>query len=259
MKNLQLFIFVFLSNGVLMYHSTHAWPTIFTSNTRTMIKESGKITTKETANTEKFTKIKATGNISIVLTQSAYPQYAIKISADENIIPYLEWSIYNQQLYVGIKENVSLCTTQPIIFYITLQEIQQLSLDQNVHLKSNNTLVTKQLEISLTGFSNLTASINVNNLIINSSDSGSINLSGTAENQQIYLSGAREYNANTLNTDNTYIQQNGSSRSSVHANKILSFIINGASSLEYTGNPSMSGSTFDAGTVRKKNNWFSWS
>lgn len=178
------------------------------------------------------------------------PTQKVVAESHQNIIDLIERDVRNRVWEI----ETSRCTRDiaRLKLFITLPNIDQLSISGSGDIISENILVAGQMDISLSGSGNIDAGVDVEDLYTRVSGSGDVFLEGTAGFHEINISGSGDISSFKLLTDKTDVQISGSGDADVHAAGSLKVKISGSGDVRYKGNPSLdvqisgSGSVVDA-------------
>jgi hypothetical protein len=256
-----------------------------------MVSGSGRIAT-ETRNISGFSGVTLAGIGNVYITQG--PADSLRIEAEDNLIPYFDTSIQRGTLKIGIKDvymGVSLLPTRPVNFYVTLPNIEAVTLAGSgnifagrlqsaafrISLLGSGNIVTDalaatDLDLRLGGSGNIslgTVSANqVNANIAGSGDihvdaltadkissktagSGNITIGGKVAEQSAEILGSGDYLAGGLKTASATLRVTGSGNSQVSASGTLNVTILGSGDVAYSGNPTVNASIAGSGKVNQ--------
>jgi hypothetical protein len=88
-------------------------------------------------------------------------------------------------------------------------------------------------------------------LLVNVSGSGNINLVGTAKRLNLRVSGSGDFRAFEMPTDTARITISGSGKGQLTVNKLLDVVISGSGDVIFKGNPNVTSQISGSGRVRK--------
>jgi hypothetical protein len=108
--------------------STHAETRFFGIGLKTTV-GSGKLAT-ESRNVASFDRIELRDGLQATLRQGSAP--ALSITADDNIVPFVETKSNGNTLIVGIKSNSNLRTKSPIAVAVTYTKLERLLVQDGV-------------------------------------------------------------------------------------------------------------------------------
>lgn len=177
-----------------------------------------------------FQRIRSTIFADILLTQG--PKEDLIIKAQPNILRELTTEVANGELTLRFNRCVNI--TQPVAVLITVPEIRFLT---------------------LTGVGDIIAqnNLDLNDLTLNLSGVGDINLGGSATNLDVLLSGVGAVRVFDLITEDCIIVISGSGDAEVTVNDNLDVTISGSGTVYYKGNPTIHSSITGVGKLVDSN------
>lgn len=223
-------------------------------------------------------KIAAYTSGNLTIKQCEDPLNCIEqliISADDNILPLLEQYIKNNTVELRAQGNTGFFTQTPITYEATLKDINSIStsgsmtvitslitsdnLDLDVSGHGDITMdkiIAKQLNISTSGSSSITAGLQTDTLQVDLSGSADIKLNGKTKKQKVDLSGSGKYDGKNLESESTYCNISGSGSLDISATKEIKGSISGAGLIRYNGkhDPKVDVRKVGSGSV-KKSSW----
>ena len=168
------------------------------------------------------------GNLSIRQAGSE----SLTMTADEGVLPRIRTEVVDDRLIIGPEPNSSIQTTRPINYELTVADLHALK---------------------LTGSGNVDAqSISTNKLATTISGSGTVEISGKAESQEISVTGSGEYRAEHLESEEAKVDVEGAGSAVINASDALEARVGGAGSVEYVGNPTVEQDVSGAGQVNER-------
>jgi hypothetical protein len=213
-----------------------------------VIRGSGKLTT-EKRDVHGFNEVHLSGSGNLTITRTGTE--SLTIEAEDNIIPYLETEVSGHHLTIGTRDNVSLQTTRPINYILTVKDLDALSLSGSGNITASG--VPDLAEIHLSGSGNMFISgIDGDKLTARISGSGDLNLAGKAGSQEVRISGSGNYRAEALESKAATLEVSGSGRAAINAAGNLDARISGSGYIEYAGDPTISQSITGSGRLRKR-------
>ena len=107
------------------------------------------------------------------------------------------------------------------------------------------------MKVKHSGAGNLTVkSLTVENLLVEHSGVGNINLSGQAARQDVHLSGAGNYSASSLESQDVALKQSGVGNAHAWAVTTLDASLSGAGNIDYRGAPAVTQKVSGLGHIR---------
>ena len=141
---------------------------------------------------------------------------------------------------------------RPARVTVTVRELEAISASGAVKLRADG-LKTDRLKVSASGATSLKISnLDTKELSISGSGAMKIELAGRATEQRISISGAGDYRAADLATEDARVSVSGAGRVVVKAEKTLKIDLSGAGSVEYFGNPKVTQQISGAGRVKRR-------
>jgi hypothetical protein len=156
---------------------------------------------------------------------------ALAITAEENLLPFLESDVRGGVLFIGIADGVSLTPRREITFHVESYEVVEVDGSGAVTMELDVGWVP-QLWATLSGASRLLAW-------------------GEADRQDVVVSGASRYDGLDVETRRTRVQASGASLADVWATERLDAEASGASHVRYRGSPEVWADVSGASTVTR--------
>ena len=215
------------------------------------LKLSGNIITEE-RNVSGFNKIYLQGSGIVNLIQSE--EESLKVTADENMIQYIETEVVGNELKLSINNSLPFrqlpFPQSEILYEIKAKDIDRLRIDGSGEINSDN-LKTNKLEIDINGSGYLRADIGVNKLAANVIGSGTFSLTGTAEFQEITITGSGRFQGNDLEGKEGKATIEGSGKIELNVSEKLEAEIAGSGRIHYLGKPEIGKSNiFGSGIIK---------
>ncbi|MCA6078788.1 head GIN domain-containing protein [Fulvivirga sedimenti] len=208
------------------------------------ISESGPIVSRE-INLSSFNSFTLMGSGNVYITQG--PEQKVVIEAASNVIDLMNrdvrgghWDIYNRECIRNIRE---------LNIYITIPDIQFIGLSGSGRITSQNTLITQDLEIVLSGSGDINAAVQADDINNSISGSGNIELFGETDHSSLKISGSGSYRSFGMESRTSNVNITGSGNAQVHAVEALDVRISGSGSVYYEGNPQLTISITGSGKV----------
>jgi hypothetical protein len=157
---------------------------------------------------------------------------SLKITAEDNILPYLTSAVDGGKLTLSLRKDVSIQTTKPILYKITVKGVKELELLGSGSLKATG-LDTKRLKSGISG-------------------SGDMTVAGKAQREEVTISGSGSYTAPELKCTNAAVIISGSGNVVVAVSDALDANVSGSGSVEYIGSPKVTQSVAGSGSITKR-------
>ncbi|MEO6638766.1 MAG: head GIN domain-containing protein [Ginsengibacter sp.] len=191
---------------------------------------------KENRTLSAFTSLNAEGPMDVQIEYGS--PGTIGIQADENLLPYIEATVSNNKLTVKSKKGVNLKTTNKIIVYVSMKEINVLQLSGSGDIKGSGAFTSAgKTEISLSGSGNLELKFGTfKDIALSLSGSGNINLKGNATNSvEAKVSGSGNIDCVDVSSKNVDVKLSGSGNIKVYASNSIAAKISGSGNVYYKG------------------------
>ena len=194
-----------------------------------VVSGSGHVET-ETRQVSGFTAIDLAGSGEVGVEQG--DSESLTIEADDNVLPRLTSEVSDSTLKLGKKGGITVGTKNPIRYRVTVKDLTGVGVSGSGSVKAQEmTLQTLRVDIS---------------------GSGTVDLSGSAVEQDIQVSGSGQYEAPELLSDKASVEISGSGEVAVAVSRELKIDISGSGTVTYSGDPSVQQSVSGSGKVIKK-------
>lgn len=193
------------------------------------IQGSGNVVTEERA-VSGFTAVSLQGVGELVIDQTG--SESLTITADDNLLPYIESQVRGGKLIISIQENTLFNNVTELTYHVTVNAIDSVELDGAGNVEVND-LDSEEWRVNLDG-------------------TGNITVSGQVDTQTVTINGAGAYTADDLASRETTIEQNGAGTVVVQVSEVLDVRIDGLGTVEYIGSPTVKENINGLGTVRQR-------
>jgi hypothetical protein len=210
---------------------------------------SGNLETEEYAFTD-FTEVEISSAFEFEIDQSS--SYSINVTADDNVMDYVQVSQDGQTLKIGLRRFISI---GPVTLRasVTLPQLHGLTVSGASRGTISDFSSTEDLEIKVSGASRVTGDVAAGDVEFGISGASTIQLEGSANDIDANVSGASHFNLDAFTVNNADVNFSGASSGTVNLNGRLDANLSGASRLWYIGEPTMGDiNTSGASTVSKK-------
>lgn len=220
--------------------------TTFSSCNIDCIRGEGNLVTED-RNPGAFNSIKLEIPANVVLTQGQELQ--TRVEAQQNLLPHIKTTINRDKLVISSDDCIG--ENKGITLYITIPDIEMLSVDGSGDIKSTSTLNTSKLELVINGSGNISLDANAELIYCGIKGSGNVLLKGSSKQQYIKIDGSGDYIAVDFPTENTEVYINGSGNADVFAISKLKADISGSGGVRYKGNPDVKSRVTGSGDVTR--------
>lgn len=209
----------------------------------------GNIVEKEISISD-YTKLKLSGQGSLIYEQKPNEQAYLRIEIDENLFPLLEINSNDNSLSI---EHKNIRPTKYNI-YTNSRELAEMSISGSSDIQLKGTINTDNFKISTSGSNKISGEqIHCNLLETRLSGSSKLMLGGEAKKAEYHISGSGNINSLGLNTDSLEIRVSGSGDIEAVAEKNLDVHISGSGKVKYKGNPTIQQSISGSGSITSIN------
>ena len=203
----------------------------------------------EQRNVSGFTSIEVGGPFQVTITQGS--DFKVSVTADDNLMEYIETRLNGQTLEIIEKDNFSLRGTKGIQVAVQMPEVKDLSLAGSGLIAATSTLKSNsKIGISLAGSGKIQAELDAPEIDFDLGGSGSATLSGQTRKMGITIGGSGDCVAEALKSENCNVSIGGSGTAKVYASQTLDVSIGGSGDVYYAGQPKINQSIGGSGKVR---------
>ena len=204
-----------------------------------------------------FKAIKVSSGIDLYLTQSDHCQVAVSASSiqirdriqtsieGETLVIKFDnsngwrmsnWGNYKMKAYVSIKETNALTGSGASrIRLLSTLSTPELNVKIMGATDFSGDIETALLTLNLSGASDFKGKINTTSFVLNESGASSCEISGTADDLSLDLSGASIAKLYELNTKGAIVDVSGASTANLRVSQLLKGTVTGASDINYKG------------------------
>ncbi len=214
------------------------------------IQGSGEVTTKDFEVSD-FDRLNFSGIGNIIITQG--DTESLKVEAESNVIERLEISSGGKSLKIGFKNNFfNIIPTKPINFYLSVKDLREINMSGVGSINCEN-LTTDDLSIDSSGAGSIDMNLTTTVLEVALSGAGKVNLTGRTQSQSIDISGAGSYSTKEFASKDCEVSISGLGRAIVNVSDTLDINMSGLGSVEYVGKPAVSQDISGGGSVKSIN------
>ena len=139
-----------------------------------------------------------------------------------------------------------------VTIYVTMKDIEELSVSGSGSIESKGTLTTEDLRLAISGSGDMELDIESNDLDLRISGSGSLNLNGDAREAEAKISGSGRVKAKDLTVNIFEASISGSGSCYITVNDEVNANISGSGSVYYAGDPDkVRSNSSGSGKIRK--------
>ena len=194
-----------------------------------------------------FDEVELSGVGTLIIEQGT--SESLEITAEENLMPYLESRVTGGTLNLGVEDFVDIQPTAKIIYRLKVIDLASIETSGLGDVESSS-LATNSLRIQISGSGKVTIeNLQAAKLSVEVSGLGDIFLAGKVDEQRVELSGAGTYTAGDLESNFVDVSISGSGNAVLWAKETLRTEISGMGMVEYYGSPVIDSEISGAGKI----------
>lgn len=182
-----------------------------------------------------FSKIMVAHGINATVTMG--DETSLKITADDNVIPYIETFVMDGALNVRVRRHTSFRGNPTLRVSIVAVELSGCSASGGSSIKFVNQLTGPAIGVDLSGGSRYDGSIEAGEVNAHLSGGSVMETSGTASKLNLECSGGSIFGDFDFATDEVNANLSGGSRTTLTVNEKLTVNASGGSTFRYRGDP----------------------
>lgn len=182
------------------------------------IQGSGHVITKDIA-VQPFDQLQASGIFNVVLTQGT--KEALKIKAEDNLQQLFEVKNEGSKLIVSMKKDSHFKTEEKMTVYVTFKNLKSMELKMVGNVSSEGNLSFNNLSLDNSSVGSVDLALNASKLDIKNKSVGSLKLKGKADNAVIKSNSVGSIRASELMVQTMDIDNDGVGSAEVNAAKEL--------------------------------------
>jgi hypothetical protein len=196
------------------------------------------------------TDVTLSGIGNLTIRQGDSP--SLSVTADDNLLPFIETETSGKKLTIGTKSGFNLKPSKPITITLTVPKLERLSVSGAGNAAADK-LSGENLTVKLSGAGNATLrEVTCKTLSISLSGAGNAVLTGTAEKATATISGAGEIDASGFKVASAEVKVSGAGNAAVWATEELKAKVSGAGDVTYKGDPKVDKKVSGAGSVKPR-------
>jgi hypothetical protein len=182
-----------------------------------------------------FSKVEVNGPFEVTLERG--DKFNVTIVGDDNLLQFVDVRNAAGKLSIDVKSGQNLRPKSGLKAKINMPAIEVVDLHGACAGSINGFKGGKDLRVNVEGASTITGEIQAGKLTLDAGGASQINLTGKAHECSAEAQGASQLHLDDLSVKNAVVQLDGASSGVVNASDRLDYELNGASHLDYRGNP----------------------
>ena len=201
------------------------------------------------SNISTFDEIIVTGPFDVYVTKA--DSFALRINAEENLIPEIKTRIVGKKLYVETEDNHCLRNNLPINIYVSTDNLKEAKLTGSGLIEIDS-VDYDYFNITSTGSGDIEVkNITTGKIEVKLTGSGEVKAIGTADESEIDLMGSGDIRFINLVQKTCSAITTGSGDTYVHVTNNLNATITGSGDIYYKGSPSVESNITGSGKLRQ--------
>ncbi len=195
-------------------------------------------------NGDMVTKTRSVGNYDVVSVGGSFDvklyagkEGSIKITVDENLLPYLITEVDNGNLKIKWKKGTSISHRSEIMVTVPFKDIEGVSLAGSGDVSSDDVINANAFKAALAGSGDMKLKLSATSVTAALAGSGDVELSGTTKDLKCAIAGSGDIQAYDLASNNADVKISGSGGIRVSVKDMLSARVSGSGNIYYKGNP----------------------
>ncbi|HYQ58304.1 MAG TPA: head GIN domain-containing protein [Draconibacterium sp.] len=197
-----------------------------------------------------FDRVNSSGDFTVHITNG--PENDVIVSADENLLQFIETYVTNETLHIDVKGIKTLKNRQPMEVFIVTPTLEKIRLGGSGTITTDY-FVTDKMDVLLSGSGRINAAFEAEEVDALLSGSGKIEFSGVADEADFVISGSGNIDAQQLDLYQCTTSTSGSGDTWVSVSQKLRTNISGSGNVFYSGNPQLETHISGSGNVISHN------
>lgn len=193
--------------------------------------------------------IRISGAGSLLITQDPTQEEEFIIECEQNI-PDVDVFIENNMLMVVLKDTTSFWSRESVAYRLNIVTLSTIEVADTVSVKIVDINVPT-LSVKASGCSTVSGKVSAQELIIHSSDTGGVTLSGCADTQTVRVSGSGIFDGRNLDGKTIAVDGSGSAYLYCNVSDVVTGSLLDSGSLVYTGSPVIDIDSSQKASVKK--------
>lgn len=189
----------------------------------------------ESRKTESYDKITLIGSPGIELIPGT--EGSLTITAESNLIPYIETVVKGNELIVRFKENFNYTTRKGIKITVPVEEINDLAIKGSGDIIGNTLLNLDNLNVTVNGSGDIVLNVSSQTIKASVFGSGDIELKGNTKNLIGKVDGSGDLKLKKLIAQNSELRVNGSGDIDSTTTEKVDAFVSGSGDIHVYGNP----------------------
>lgn len=193
---------------------------------------------EETRDVRDFNKVRLAGFGRLYIERGETE--SLRIEAEDNFLQYITTEVKDGELTIQWQKNIVATSLKPINFYLTVKTLDTITLDGAGDVEAPN-MRAETFTVNANGAGNFQLpDIDAGTLVVTISGAGNVTVTGEVTAQTVKINGLGNYQGRDLWSATAKVEINAAGSATVRVSDTLDATINGAGSINYYGNPTVS-------------------
>ncbi|WP_321368676.1 head GIN domain-containing protein [uncultured Draconibacterium sp.] len=197
-----------------------------------------------------FERVKSSGEFDVHITEAS--EYDVVISADENLLQYIETYVAGETLHIDEKGIRDLRNRVPMEVFVSTPVLNGIK-QSGSGIITTDYFVSDEMDVVLSGSGKIITAFEAEEVDALISGSGTIEFSGFADDADFVISGSGNINASQLDLLYCTTSTSGSGDMYIAVSRNLKSNISGSGNVFYYGNPGVETHISGSGNVISQN------
>jgi len=198
-----------------------------------------------------FHSVEVKTHIVVYLTQNPNSSQPVEVRGQGNVLDELDIYVSNETLIIDDRECYN--TNEELVAFIDVNQLKRLEMSGSGEVIGTNIIETNDLEIDLTGSGIIDLELLSDDIETYISGSGLLRLQGECDDHEIQIPGSGSIESFGLQSNETDIKIPGSGSVEVYVLDFLNVLITGSGSVYYKGYPDIQATITGSGSVVNSN------
>ena len=219
------------------------------NNPISIVRGSGNVTSEERVIGE-FARVDLSGIGDLEIEFGDQP--ALRIEAEDNLLPLIETVVEGDTLRIGFKDNTNPNPTEPIRYYLTAVSLEAIEASGLGSIKAPG-ILSEQFVVNISGGGDVEfSSLEADTLEVDISGLGSLNIGGGfVAKLSVNISGGGDLKTESMEAQEASVDISGLGTATIRVSDRLQADISGGGSVKYYGNPTVEEQISGLGSVEK--------
>ncbi len=197
------------------------------------VKGNGIIKKENRKVTAKFTQIKTSNGLNILLTEAKKPR--IRVEADENLLDLIKTEIKDNTLHIFTTENIAYAKARDV--YVDVSFLSGLTASSGSNVSASNTFTADEITVKASSGAAIALRLAAKTVLSEASSGANVTLSGKTKEYTTKASSGSSITASSLQATIVTAKASSGASISVNSTNTLTAKASSGASISYSGNP----------------------